>query len=635
MTTDVVHSIGSGKDYTSISAWLAACPSDLTAVDERWVGEFYLGEMTLTSTPTLAATCSKTQGFVLRAASGQSFAANASAATNALRYNPANGAAIVQTGSYCPVLNSSGSVYVEVTGLQLRNNGAGNSNWGLDFHQGSHLGGWVHECVISINNATTTGVAVSLWCAGGNGYGLAENVLAVNESTGGATVTMGSGTQTVRNCTIASIGGGDTAQPGVRGNYGSVNVYNNAIFGFTPFVNDNTGAVGSNNITDRTSWGTKAPSSPGTTGAAFTTANFVALSGVKSGSGTGYDFRIPSGSALKDAGSTANGSAIDILGTTRPQGTTSDIGPYEYPVSSGGGALSGTAAVAASASGTLSGLGALAGTGAGTASAAGTLSGSGALTGTAAASAAANGALAGIGLLSGTATATTSAAGALTGTGALSGAAAASATATGTLTSPAALIGTATAAASATGTLTGFGALTGAAAAVAAATGILAGSGALSGTAAATAGASASLVGVGAVSGTAAVVATASGTLTGLGALSGTAAATAAATGSLSAAASGALSGTAAAVASASGTLTGNGALTGTAVAAAAASGTLQGFGPITGIAAATATAAGVLSGWGALTGAAGAVASASGTLSGGGTMPAVTGGRPFLLILG
>ena len=43
MPTIVTHSVGVGKTYTTIAAWLAACPSDLVASDVVWKGELYKG----------------------------------------------------------------------------------------------------------------------------------------------------------------------------------------------------------------------------------------------------------------------------------------------------------------------------------------------------------------------------------------------------------------------------------------------------------------------------------------------------------------------------------------------------------------------------------------------------------------
>jgi len=90
------------------SAGYSSAPSSGTAytVDSvQWVGEVYnQGEIVITSAVTFSGNCSSTQGFILRAATGASFIDNASAATNGLRYNPADGAAIA---GYVPYLSCS------------------------------------------------------------------------------------------------------------------------------------------------------------------------------------------------------------------------------------------------------------------------------------------------------------------------------------------------------------------------------------------------------------------------------------------------------------------------------------------------------------------------------------------------
>lgn len=219
--------------------------------------------------------------------------------------------------------------------------------------------------------------------------------------------------------------------------------------------------------------------------------------------------------------------------------------------------------------------------------------GSGALSGSAAIAAVATATLTGTGALSGTASIAVTATGTLKGAGALSGAASITGTATGTLTGTAALSGSASIAATATGTLTGAGALSGTAALAVTASGTLSNGVGLAGTAAIAATASGTLKGAGALSGSGAIAGTATGTLTGTGALTGTAVIAATASGTLTGA--GRLIGTAAPAVVASGTLTGGQTLVGTAAIAAAASGTLRGIGALVGGSAIAVTASGNL----------------------------------------
>jgi hypothetical protein len=123
--------------------------------------------------------------------------------------------------------------------------------------------------------------------------------------------------------------------------------------------------------------------------------------------------------------------------------------------------------------------------------------------------------------LSGSANITFSSTGTLTGSGALSGSASITFSSSGTLTGSAALSGTSNISFSSSGTLTGLGALAGSADLVFSASGTLGGLGALSGEANITFSSDGTLSASGALSGTASLVFTSSGTLTGTGALAG------------------------------------------------------------------------------------------------------------------
>lgn len=96
----------------------------------------------------------------------------------------------------------------------------------------------------------------------------------------------------------------------------------NAIFGFTVAPTGNTWA-GSNNASD-----VAACIPPGTTGnlssAPFTVATFTQPSAA-----TTLNIRLPISSVLVNAGINNGLVSIDMLGTSRPQGLTSDIGPFE------------------------------------------------------------------------------------------------------------------------------------------------------------------------------------------------------------------------------------------------------------------------------------------------------------------
>src|SRR5690348_81326 len=83
MTTTVVNSIGSGKTYSTVAAWIAAVPADLTSADEIWKGEVY-DELTVTGTTTMSGTTSDATRYMwLAAATAASLCDDAS---QVLRY---------------------------------------------------------------------------------------------------------------------------------------------------------------------------------------------------------------------------------------------------------------------------------------------------------------------------------------------------------------------------------------------------------------------------------------------------------------------------------------------------------------------------------------------------------------------
>lgn len=110
MPTTVVHSIGTGKDYTTITTWNAACPADLTVANEIWRGELYLaGSPYAEALVGHAITQDATRYVQLTAAAGQSFQDQG-------RTTPLNptmtGVAIDATDNYNPALTVYQNVHI-------------------------------------------------------------------------------------------------------------------------------------------------------------------------------------------------------------------------------------------------------------------------------------------------------------------------------------------------------------------------------------------------------------------------------------------------------------------------------------------------------------------------------------------
>lgn len=183
--------------------------------------------------------------------------------------------------------------------------------------------------------------------------------------------------------------------------------------------------------------------------------------------------------------------------------------------------------------------------------------GSGAISGTATVALTGSGTLKGAGALGGTSTVVLTGSGALKGAGALVGTATVVLTGSGSLKGAGALVGTATVAITGTGALKGDGALVGTATVAITGSGSLKGAGALGGTATVTFTGSASAGGESGISGTATVSITGSGDLRGSGALAGAASVALSGSGTLVDLGAGAISGTTTVTFAGSGTMTG------------------------------------------------------------------------------
>jgi hypothetical protein len=318
MPTTITKTIGVGKDYASINAWVAGAastyPSGLVAADVIWKGVLYKegsgtnNEWVITATTTsYTLTCDATRYYLLEAAPGQSFTDNASKLTNALRYNNANGVSIAVSNAYVWLFNIDASARLIVRGIQIKNSNTQVSiGLGLSFFE---------NCILFANGPSL------IFGAGGS----ATNSLLYMSASGSIVSANSYANNYLRNCML--IGSGGATNAFTLGNYSSNNVIKNcAIFGFaTGIVNVaariNT-ANSTYNATDLASFGWTA------------TGNIVSKTFANQfeniGSGT-EDFRVKAGADLIDAGTRDQTytNDLDIVGTTRSL-TTPTIGAWEY-----------------------------------------------------------------------------------------------------------------------------------------------------------------------------------------------------------------------------------------------------------------------------------------------------------------
>lgn len=322
MTTTVVHSIGtSARDYSTIAAWEAAAPADLTTVDEIWKGECYNDSEFVTTVTTMISgtTTDATRYKWLSAAAGQSFVDNANKLTNALAYNAANGAALRVTNYNFTLVCQEN--YFLVDRMQLQASSSSRD-------------------ALLISNTTTAKQCILEGLAGsyypvsmaGSGACIVENCLVVTRSSTAHGVYYkypgaGSG---VYNCTIVSPSNLSNTGTGVFNNGSvpsgaNVTVQNCAIFGFATAISSSINTASDYNATD------KATLPSGT----HNQTSLTYASQFQNVTDSTRDFRTLSTGGLKHGtpDSTHTG-GVDIVGQTR-DATTPYIGAWE--AASGGG----------------------------------------------------------------------------------------------------------------------------------------------------------------------------------------------------------------------------------------------------------------------------------------------------------
>ena len=307
MATTVVKTIGTGGDYSTLQAWEDACPANLVSADQIWQGQCKNQEFVVSGTVlTISGTTVDATHYVeLTTEAGASFVDHADKATNALRYNTANGAALRGSGAWVSSF-AINQQYTRISKLQFSNsfNGSGS---GLTIFAESGLT-WFDRCIVEGHGRSITGV-FDLYGAGS----VVSNCVLIQKNNLNTATIAQIGGASAYNVTLAALG--TTADIGIKVLYGATltNVYvGNAA---TTFSSANTA----------TNCYTSQSSPPaGWTNAAFSTATFENVT-----SGT-HDLRLKAGSALINAGAnSATYSPTDIIGTARTSGAY-DVGAWEY-----------------------------------------------------------------------------------------------------------------------------------------------------------------------------------------------------------------------------------------------------------------------------------------------------------------
>lgn len=306
MPTIVTKTIGTGGDYSTLQAWEDAAPANLVTADQVWKG--VINSATFNQTPSAQFTVSgsttdATRYKWLTVAPGCSFVDNIGA--NPLRLDTGYGATIT-----APVIAYTDPFY-----------------WVEDFF---HL----DRVQIITHRVSTLGRALVSNCivkSSGGGFVMGDfssltNALLTTTSTTNSLLQLGNSVA-VTNCTLGVPSDVTTsAQMLTRPSYTSGQVVKNCAIFAAGQAALNTNFTYVNCFTDRASPPT------GCTTVAYDTSTGSGFTGTTAAAA---DWRIKSTSALKDAGTATGAPATDIIGTTRPQGASYDVGAWEY-VSAGG-----------------------------------------------------------------------------------------------------------------------------------------------------------------------------------------------------------------------------------------------------------------------------------------------------------
>lgn len=318
MSTTTIKTIGTagGRDYSSVTAWVAACPLNLTTSisgGEIWQGEAYNDSEFLETVTVSGITVNATGYLFLTVAAGKSLF---DVTTKPLNYNASLGAAL-RYNTFGAPLNIAID-YMRVSRLQVYLDASGVTDSAYKAAFGSE-NALIKDCLFKSRDNNKVVEVFG---------GKAVNCIAIAATTGtsGSGFVHNGGTQVFVNCTAVRP---SDLQPVGRGFYyggDSATTNNCASFGFTLGAEDGTFTtlLGDYNATDHAS---------GTGGfvGAHSQHSLVYANQFQNTTLANAAFQLRSGSALIAAGNTdATNAPNDIFGTVRGSGTAGDIGAHEY-----------------------------------------------------------------------------------------------------------------------------------------------------------------------------------------------------------------------------------------------------------------------------------------------------------------
>lgn len=308
----VERTIGDGtRNYQTIAAWIAACPT-LTTTNQIWKGLIYKegnGATEWAETMDFSSASGKTDAdrfLWIEPASGQGFLDNANKLTNALRYNNANG--VGNVGQFGSVYYANNGGHSLVRGLQLKNKATPSGS-------GAFLN--LSQCIIDLgSNAEPLGSDFG-------GFGLTNCLVYSNISSTSLIWARGQ-SYSLDNCTFYNTG--SAARFGRSSGLNNLTVKNSTIFGYTLDAADVSAfnaAASTYNVTDLAAFSWAA------TGNLVSKVASNQFTSITAGS---EDFRIKAGADVINAGirDQTNTNDLDIVGSARSI-TTPTIGAWEFP----------------------------------------------------------------------------------------------------------------------------------------------------------------------------------------------------------------------------------------------------------------------------------------------------------------
>lgn len=300
MPTTITKTIGSGGDYSTISAWWSAIPANLVTADEVHIGQLLNQEHTTFPAPFSGKTTDATRYIELTAAPGASWTDMPS---SPMRYG--FGARVLGTGDFTAPFRTDGGQQLLLSKIQFKNSGAAAAMDCVNY-DGKFL---LDRVLVETQSGNASFPALAL-----DGPVRQSVFIQYGGASGGVLyVRGGTDNRGVYGCTVAVIGTA-TAAGGIGGDFDTLPVVNCAVFGATAALNGSSTFNVSGCATDQAS-----PPS-GFVTRAFSTSTGAQFENITLGT---HDFRVKTASALAGVGvvDTTN-SANDAYGTARGSDVT-------------------------------------------------------------------------------------------------------------------------------------------------------------------------------------------------------------------------------------------------------------------------------------------------------------------------